>query len=308
MLFFSSFSRVINYQDSGYEVEFTVYKDDEGRYKCKTVSAADGSPCVIPKRPNRKRGKGGKKEAAAAEEETNGKAEGGEVVEKENTGRGGRQPRKRFDTDISDEIKQKMKAKKFDMRQNSLLVTIDKTRLKFGPEGYAALAHADGILAEGSFTCDEKGDVAITWKNMLKYEGDEWKSQDAKSGGLVDSFNWSDGKFYFGFVLCCCCIVAIVLHERSSRPFPWLGSFLDNVEGMKKVETPEALWGEGKTDESKALESNKFEMRKCFLAKVTGKSRGKKRRPRTRGGKKAAENGKASENGEKKAEETKTSS
>ena len=86
-------------------------------------------------------------------------------------------------------------------------------------------------------------------------------------------------------------------------------NILDIVVGMKTVETPESLWGEGKTDEAKALESNKFEMRKCFLVKVTGKSRGKKRRPRKRGGKKApAENGNAPKNGEKKAEEAKASS
>ena len=83
----------------------------------------------------------------------------------------------------------------------------------------------------------------------------------------------------------------------------------DNVDGMKTVETPETLWGEGKTDESKALENNKFEMRKCFLAKVPGKKGGKKRRPRKKGGKKdGGENGKAAENGEKKAEATKASS
>ena len=147
---------------------------------------------MIPKRPNRKRGKGGAKEGEGEkkEEPTNGEAA------KKVAARGGRQPRKRFDSDFSNEIKEKMKAKKFDMRQTSLLVTVDKTRLKFGPEGYAALASADGILAEGTFACDDKGEVTLTWKKMLKYEGEEWKSQDAKSAGLIGSFNWSDGTFW----------------------------------------------------------------------------------------------------------------
>lgn len=189
-------------QDTGYEVEFTVYTDDEGRYKCKTVSAADGGPCVIPKRPSRKRGNGPKKEEDADKKEGEGEAKNGKNDKakdgKKPAGGGGRQPRKRFDTDISDDIKEQMKEKKFDMRQTSLLVTVDKARLKFGPDGYAALAHADGVLAEGSFSCDDEGKVTLTWKNMLKYEGDEWKSQDAAadtSGVLVGSFNWKDGTF-----------------------------------------------------------------------------------------------------------------
>lgn len=171
------------------------------------MSAADGSPCVIPKRPARKRGKGGTnkegEDGEKKEEATNGEAA------KKPAARGGRQPRKRFDSDISNEIKEKMKAKKFDMRQTSLLVTVDKTRLEFGPEGYAALARSDGILAEGTFTCDDKGEVTITWSKMLKYEGEEWKSQDAKSAGLIGSFNWSDGTFCESTACCCCCCIMI---------------------------------------------------------------------------------------------------
>ena len=99
--------------------------------------------------------------------------------------------------------------------------------------------------------------------------------------------------------------------EETNDPFSFLWLILDNVDGMKTVETPETLWGEGKTDESKALEENKFEMRKCFLAKVPGKKGARKRRPRKRSGKKEGEkgeNGKAADNGEKKAEAAKASS
>ena len=90
-----------------------------------------------------------------------------------------------------------MKEKKLDMRQTSLLVVLEKSRLKFGPDGYAALCHADGIMAEGSFACDGEGKVTLTWKNMLKFSGGEWKPEDpianTSNGVLVGSFNWSDG-------------------------------------------------------------------------------------------------------------------
>ena len=71
---------------------------------------------------------------------------------------------------------------------------------------------------------------------------------------------------------------------------------------MKQVESPESLWGEDKTDPADALQSNNFQMRKCFLAKSPANPRNR-RRPRTRGGGKKgggnngkAENGKNGEN------------
>ena len=77
-------------------------------------------------------------------------------------------------------------------------------------------------------------------------------------------------------------------------------NFADNVSGLKSIETPESLWGDDKTDPADALQSNNFQMRKCFLAKTPAKPRGNRRRPRPRGGKNA--NGKA-ENGEKEEAE-----
>ena len=117
----------------------------------------------------------------------------------EGTGARGRPaPRKRFDDGISADVKTKMKDKKLDMRQTSLLIVLDKFRIKFGPDGYAALCHADGIMAEGTFVCDDEGKVTLTWKNMLKFEGGEWKTDDpianTSSGVLVSSFSWTDGK------------------------------------------------------------------------------------------------------------------
>ena len=84
------------------------------------------------------------------------------------------------------------------MRQSSLLIQVEKARIKFGPDGYAALAHADGIMAEGSFTSDKDGKITLTWKNMLKFDDGEWKTEDpmanSSNGTLATSLNWTDGK------------------------------------------------------------------------------------------------------------------
>lgn len=67
---------------------------------------------------------------------------------------------------------------------------------------------------------------------------------------------------------------------------------------MKKVESPEALWGEDKTDPADALQSNNFQMKKCFLSKSPANPRNR-RRPRARGGKKGGDNNGKAENGKK---------
>lgn len=289
--------------EADYEVEFEVYTDEEGKYKSKNVTKPGGGACDIPERKNnRRRGKGGKTSAdATGEAEADGekeekKEDNGEKKEagkkngqnkNNNKGRGrnnkgkdadataekegesgddtkpaaggAKKPRKRFDDDITAEVKNKMKEKKLDMRQTSLLLVMDKSRLKFGPDGYAALCHADGILAEGSFACDAEGKVTLTWKNMLKFIDGDWKPEDpianTSSGVLVGSFSWTD----------------------------------DNIEGLKKIETPESVWGDDKTDPADALQRNNFQMRKNFLSKAPANPRNR-RRPRNRGGKKGGAN------------------
>jgi hypothetical protein len=52
---------------------------------------------------------------------------------------------------------------------------------------------------------------------------------------------------------------------------------------MKALEPPESLWGDDKTDPADALQSNDFQMRKCFLAKAPVNPR-TRRRPRNRAG------------------------
>lgn len=52
---------------------------------------------------------------------------------------------------------------------------------------------------------------------------------------------------------------------------------------MKALEPPESLWGDDKTDPADALQSNNFQMRKCFLAKAPVNPR-VRRRPRNRAG------------------------
>lgn len=177
--------------------------DDEGENgkltdagETDTKEEEEGDKAAVAKKKNPRN----RKKKAAGETKDEAEKSGAENAEdtKKAGGKEGRAPRKRFDDYITPEVKEQMKEKKLDMRQSSLLVQVEKARVKFGPDGYAALAHADGIMAEGNFTCDNSGNVTFTWKNMLKFEDGEWKTQDpianTSNGALVSSLNWNDGK------------------------------------------------------------------------------------------------------------------
>lgn len=72
-------------------------------------------------------------------------------------------------------------------------MSIGKERLKLGTRAYVAMAHADGILAEGTFAADESGVIKLTWNHALRYEGEEWKAMS--TDGLSAGFTLTDGKW-----------------------------------------------------------------------------------------------------------------
>ena len=69
---------------------------------------------------------------------------------------------------------------------------VENTRVKLGNRSYAAIACADGYVAEGTFEVDKAdGVVAFVWERALEWNASEWKvfpvdaimkSLDLKSG------------------------------------------------------------------------------------------------------------------------------
>ena len=57
------------------------------------------------------------------------------------------------------------------------------------------MAHANGLLAEGSFTCDVDGNAAFTWQFVIAYDkgSNAWVSHDDRSL-LPTSFCLTDRK------------------------------------------------------------------------------------------------------------------
>jgi protein lin-28 len=207
-----------------WKVEFAMGKDEDGKVKAVDVCAPGGGVCTGPRRPRRSR----KKKSAENNEENK---EGGSETRKE------KKPKDpHWHEDLSDDVNAALDGKGVRRTTGTIDVAAGDARIKLGTGGYTSLAHAEGILAEGTFEHSEDGKVTFTWERSLVFDG-EWKASDGKDSALPATISLAD----------------------------------DTVEKVDVEETAKDLWGEGKADPKESLTSNGFKMRRVVL---TTKRRG----------------------------------
>lgn len=97
---------------------------------------------------------------------------------------------------LEESVKASLEAKSVRTATGTVDVAMGDARIKLGTGGYASLAHASGLLAEGTFTCDEQGLVNLEWQRALEAGADgSWSSTPVESNlVLVKTFNLTDGK------------------------------------------------------------------------------------------------------------------
>jgi len=195
--------------DEGWEVEFEIGHDDDGKAKAVSVTAPGGGPCFGPRRsrPNTRRrdGKGSK-----------------------NSTGGTPKPMEPFwHESIDDSVKSMIEEKTIRMTTGTIDVSVGDARVKLGTNGYSSMAHAGGILAEGSFACDNDGNATFTWAHFTAFDKgtSEWVSTGDQSM-LPTSFCLADA----------------------------------NVLPVGADENAQTLWGD-LPDPKAALEENGFQMR-----------------------------------------------
>jgi hypothetical protein len=96
-------------------------------------------------------------------------------------------------TILSTSVKDSLTSKGIRHVTGTLDISMDKQCIKLGSKGYVSMAHADAILAEGSFEAQEDGAIAISWKLALKCVNQEWTAVEPASLGLVSQFSLLDG-------------------------------------------------------------------------------------------------------------------
>ena len=176
------------------EVEFGIEKEESGKLKAIDVTAPGGGPIKPPKR-ERKRGPRGKKGGAAAAEGEEGATNGNHAAAKEPVPR---EPP--FHDILTEENKAKVVAKGVDLgRKMTVDVALDEARIKLGQGGYAGLAHARGMVGEGTYVCDEQGQVTFTWERCIQYTDGKWVK--AETSELLQKFSLADGMLFLSLLL-----------------------------------------------------------------------------------------------------------
>jgi hypothetical protein len=188
-------------------VEFEIGTDEKGKPFADKVTSADGTN-VPPPDPSRKRNN--KKKAKDA---TDTVAEDGETKE-EGTGESTKEDKKKGRTrnkrraakkeaapksdwysELGEEVQKSMEGRSITIESGRVFLSVGDARLKVGTGGYITLAHASGLVAEGTYTSDKEGKLTVTWERVLKLEGEEWKTStvEVENGALLKEIDLKDG-------------------------------------------------------------------------------------------------------------------
>ena len=134
----------------------------------------------------RNRNKNGKKSEGG-----DGTADGGEAKPK-------LPPKPTWYSELNDDVKKSMKDRNIKINSGRAFVTIGDARVKIGTTGYCAMAHKNGVIAEGTYECSHEGIVKPTWSKVLKFDGGEWKPSDTteQTNLLVGDINLTGGEFF----------------------------------------------------------------------------------------------------------------
>lgn len=178
-------------------MEYEIGQDDNGKAKAINVKAPGGGPCSGPRKPRIRRGtkSAGKRTASGGDDGGKGGGGGGEGTK--GKVKGPVKPKEPFWHDeLNDSVKNALEAKDIRKTTGTIDVSVGHARVKLGTNGYSSVAHARGLLAEGSFTCDEEGNVLFTWEHRLVCANGLWSTTDDKST-LPTAFNLADGEYIY---------------------------------------------------------------------------------------------------------------
>jgi len=215
----------------GWNVEFLVGADEDGKIKADDVTGVGGGPCTGPRHPRRRRKNDNKDgdEAASGDDE---KADTDAPARRSrNRGDNPPQPKAVWHDGLTDEVKESLQSKEIRTSTGTIDIAFGGARIKLGTRGYSSMADAEGLLVEGSFDCDAAGHVTFEWKRAIQYETDQGWCPRADLIGLIGQISLID----------------------------------DNVAAVGADEDMTSLMGDAPDDPKSALESNGFEMRRVVL-------------------------------------------
>jgi len=201
----------------GWDVEFEIVNDKDEKVKAINVTSPGGGVCVGPKKKHVKK--------ADDENSASGKPNLKEKTKKKEQ----KAVEKSWHDCCTKEVKECLTKKKIRHTTGTVDVSIGQQRLKLGTRGYISMAHADGILSEGTFHCNSDGNIQLTWEHVIQFKNNVWIRREKDD--LITEFSLMD----------------------------------DRTKAVGHDETAETLWGVGKPDPRDALIEQGFQMRRVVL-------------------------------------------
>lgn len=152
----------------GWEVEYSIEYDDDGKAKAENVTAVGGGPCSGPRGVRRRR-----------------RRKPDELGE--------RVPQVLWHEGLSDDVKEKLDQKGIARVTGTIDLAVGGLRIKLGTRNYAALAQDDRTIAEGSFECDEEGqgEISFQWKKAIRF-GEEGGWEQIDLANIVSNLHLAD--------------------------------------------------------------------------------------------------------------------
>lgn len=160
--------------------------------KAVNVTAPGGGPCSGPRKNRRNRREGGKKEG-------NGARNGGGSGGGNRNSRGPAKPKEPFWHEVlNDSVKEALQGKGIRTSTGTIDVSVGDARVKLGTRGYSSMAHAQGIIAEGTFECDADGNAKFNWEHCISFDSASgaWVATPDKAATLLSTLSLSDGKSF----------------------------------------------------------------------------------------------------------------
>jgi hypothetical protein len=182
-------------KNKGWIVEFTVEKDEEddnGKPKATRVTAVGGGPCTGPAGNKSTR----RKQHVKRQQQQRTNRDGDDAADASSSS-------SPWHDMLDDHVKSVLhNAKRISTETGTLDVSVDKTvKVKLGTAGYASMAHADGIVAEGTFACTPEGTVSLHWARAISFQNGEWQTTSSVSG-LLSTFSLVDGECHVHMYAC----------------------------------------------------------------------------------------------------------
>lgn len=185
--------------DEGWDVEFEIGHDDDGKVKAVNVTAPGGGPCQG-ERKKRRPGSGG------------GGGNNSKPANRNPVRRGPAKPKHPFwHESLNDDVKNTLQEKDIRTNTGTIDVALGDARVKLGTHGYASVVHADGVIGEGSFVCGNDGVATFTWEHCISYSG-AWIVDNEKAVLMPSSLSLSDGEI----VPCMMIVNALYVYKSHS--------------------------------------------------------------------------------------------